>query len=920
MRKLVNIFFLSLFMLTAAACSFIDDTDNTIVHTVSFYDGSIVIDQRKVADGRNVELLSNMLKGGYVFDGWLLNNKGTPLYGKYKVTSDAAFYAKWAIDTGNLITYSVTFDNYTTLAPLTNPVTVQANASITLPMPSKPGYTFNGWYSGSTRAYSPYMVTDNITLTAHWAENTPETVYYNITFDNFTTLTPPNNPVTAEKNTTITLPVPSKTGYTFNGWYKGVTSVSNLYIVTGNATLTAKWTPNKYTITFDNATGVEQITEDYDTFINLPKPTKQGYELDGWYDGSDKVSDYYRVIDNRTLTARWLKLYTVQFYDGGTLLDYLTQTVPEGRDIELPGEAETGFILDGWLIFNAGEPLTGRYPVNHDINLYAVKVIEIRTPDELDDIRNNLSANYKLITDIDLSPFNWVPIGSSTTPFTGKLNGNGYRIMNLKIDNSTASYVGLFANIDNGTIVNVAIENIDIVGDVDTGNNRFIGAISGQIINGTLANSHSTGRITVCITGSAFGSRIGGIGGIAGRITDSTIIDSYSIVAIFPSKLSGTVYLGGIAGYADNSSVTSSYSLGNVSTLFGYSYAGGVVGYGNNITIANSYSMGNILASGSYYISIRYGNSLTFYSYSGGIAGRADNSSIINSYSKGNTSSYATFESTVSGNSFSSYSYSGGVAGYTYNSSIINSHNMGGNISSTANTTSVSTSDSVSSYSYSGGIAGYADNSSITNSYSSTGSIFSASDSTSDYSYSYAGGIIGYTKTGVIANNYNTKNISTDSNNYSYAGGIVGYYSYQGQVNNCYNKGNIYSAGIDSYSGGIVAYINNYSSTYNTNVAVTNCVALNSVIDAGTATGRIVASFMKNPINTNNFTYIDMHSPNVPLISDGISKTDAELRTEIIYSRSITLGGLGWKFGNDDDNPWKMPVGGGYPILYWQAE
>ena len=52
-----------------------------------------------------------------------------------------------------------------------------------------------------------------------------------------------------------------------------------------------------------------------------------------------------------------------------------------------------------------------------------------------------------------------------------------------------------------------------------------------------------------------------------------------------------------------------------------------------------------------------------------------------------------------------------------------------------------------------------------------------------------------------------------------------------------------------------------------------------------------------------------------------LSKTDAQLRQQSTYSDAIIgdgLGGLGWKFGSNETNPWKMPSGGGYPILYWQ--
>jgi hypothetical protein len=56
--------------------------------------------------------------------------------------------------------------------------------------------------------------------------------------------------------------------------------------------------------------------------------------------------------------------------------------------------------------------------------------------------------------------------------------------------------------------------------------------------------------------------------------------------------------------------------------------------------------------------------------------------------------------------------------------------------------------------------------------------------------------------------------------------------------------------------------------------------------------------------------------------SHGISKTEAELKTQATYSGVVSgngYGGLGWNFGSDADNPWKMPAAGtGYPILYWQ--
>ena len=49
---------------------------------------------------------------------------------------------------------------------------VASGTTITLPTPAyRSGYTFNGWYDGSTKVSSPYKVTKNVTLTASWSYN-----------------------------------------------------------------------------------------------------------------------------------------------------------------------------------------------------------------------------------------------------------------------------------------------------------------------------------------------------------------------------------------------------------------------------------------------------------------------------------------------------------------------------------------------------------------------------------------------------------------------------------------------------------------------------------------------------------------------------------------------------------------------------
>lgn len=97
---------------------------------------------------------------------------------------------------------------------------------------------------------------------------------------------------------------PTKEGYTFIGWYNGESEWNFVDAVTEALTLTAKWTANRYTITFKPENGGEDIviTQDYGTAITAPaNPTKTGYTFAGW----DKTIPSTMPAEDMTITARW---------------------------------------------------------------------------------------------------------------------------------------------------------------------------------------------------------------------------------------------------------------------------------------------------------------------------------------------------------------------------------------------------------------------------------------------------------------------------------------------------------------------------------------------------------------------------------------------------------------------------------------
>lgn len=141
--------------------------------------------------------------------------------------------------------YTVTLDaNGGTVKP--DSVSVQYGMAVgQLPVPVREGYTFDGWYDENGAQYTEdtiYAIAGDATLTAHWTAN-----IYEITLD-------ANGGVTDVALVQVTfgqavgaLPVPTREGYTFGGWYDkdgNRYDASSVYSVKGDTTLTARWIEN----------------------------------------------------------------------------------------------------------------------------------------------------------------------------------------------------------------------------------------------------------------------------------------------------------------------------------------------------------------------------------------------------------------------------------------------------------------------------------------------------------------------------------------------------------------------------------------------------------------------------------------------------------------------------------------------------
>ncbi len=196
---------------------------------------------------------------GYTFAGW------SPTLPAMMPANNVSVTAQWTINQ-----YTVSFDSNGgtavsgALYNYASPVAVPAT-------PTRDGYTFAGW----SPALPATMPANNVSVTAQWTIN-----QYSVNFE--------SNGGSAVAATTynfaapVTAPtVPTRTGYTFAGWSPALPAT----MPAANVSVTAQWTINQYTLSFDSNGGstVSGITYNYAAPVATPAvPTRDGYSFDGW--------------------------------------------------------------------------------------------------------------------------------------------------------------------------------------------------------------------------------------------------------------------------------------------------------------------------------------------------------------------------------------------------------------------------------------------------------------------------------------------------------------------------------------------------------------------------------------------------------------------------------------------------------------
>ncbi len=396
---------------------------------------------------------------------------------------------------------------------------------------------------------------------------------------------------------------PSRTGYTFKGFYnsasggtmiygtnlkctnEGTFFKGDLYQKWDNLTVYAQWTPNKYTVSLDvngGTVSAASIQRNFnDKYGSIETPKKEGYTFTGWYKEKELknkvLSDtVVSTANNHTLYAGWsVNAVTVKFDAKGGNCETKSTNVNFGSAIgKLPAAEwpEEGYVFDGWYKSETGnDKVSDKEVIKGETTLYAhwkksefkgkgtkAAPFCIETAEDLFKLSELInspdisecykSCYYVQTADIDLENKLFTPIGISDDrndsgyyTFNGSYNGKYHKITGLNVRYEGKKFAGLFGKINQGGTGSVSeLKNLSVTGNVYSETAEYTGGIAGEISYETVVeNCDFHGKVT--------GS--GKVGGIAGQFWQGSSISDCYVNAELVSLNKDNPYTGGLAGY-----------------------------------------------------------------------------------------------------------------------------------------------------------------------------------------------------------------------------------------------------------------------------------------------------------------------------------------------------------------------------------
>ena len=309
--------------------------------------------------------LPTPIRTGYIFLGWTGEGITEPqktMEIPQGSTGDRTYTANWQVIEYTIITLLEGGN-----AGSSQVYFYTVEQTVTLPTPTRTGYTFLGWTGEGITTPQPNVTipkgsTGDKTYIENW-----ELTEYNITMD-LNGGSGQEKVVYTMTDEDFELPTPTRNGYEFVGWTgEGITTPQTSVIIpkgsTGNKAYTANWQVIEYTITLDTNGGpvVSPIKYTVEDRFTLPYILRPGYEFAGWtLDGSGMLPFTPLIIHPGTTgdlhyKAEWrLAEYTITMdLDGGSGQEKVVYTITD-EEFELPTPTRNGYEFVGW----TGERIT----------------------------------------------------------------------------------------------------------------------------------------------------------------------------------------------------------------------------------------------------------------------------------------------------------------------------------------------------------------------------------------------------------------------------------------------------------------------------------------------------------------------------------------------------------------------------------
>ena len=303
----------------------------------------------------NIDLpMVNDISGRYTFAGWLgSDNKTYQARESYRITeANVTFTAQW-----KAVPYDLKFVDKD--GKVYSEGTADYNTQISWPeKPEKEGYTFQNWLVEINKdeikvehGEKFIMQDQDITFIAQWMINS-----YQISYDgNGAVMGVPAETVEQNYQTdyTIDTVVPTKTGYTFQGWSDGTTTYQPgavFKVPARDVVLTAQWKANSHQVKYDGNGGKTSAPEsksaDYNSNVSVAAGLeKDGYLFDGWEQiSTGKVltpgASFVMPDMDETLKAKWKIAYT-GIYEAGVYYLIQGQSYILGPGRKAQGDSST---------------------------------------------------------------------------------------------------------------------------------------------------------------------------------------------------------------------------------------------------------------------------------------------------------------------------------------------------------------------------------------------------------------------------------------------------------------------------------------------------------------------------------------------------------------------------------------------------